>query len=103
MRLFKLYYFNLLDITPKLTESFNVVTTTKEEEYFVVYIKHPGISKVSFLLNLDRLNIPLPFFILGLETTNRTKSTSFTTITTTNKNKLNKRIKYLNSCNKTSY
>ena len=72
MIVYKLYYYNLLDISPKLLTTLNVLKATKEDQYFVVYLRLNHIlSKAKLIFKLDNLNIPLPYYIYVINTKTR--------------------------------
>lgn len=87
MIVYKLYYYNLLDISPKLLTTLNVLKATKEDQYFVVYLRLNHIlSKAKLIFKLDNLNIPLPYYIYVINT--KTRKANYSLINSHNVNKL---------------
>lgn len=94
MRIFKLYYTNLLEIIPKIFEVFQVFYITKEDNFFVIYLRYSPISKFNFLNLLFSLDINLPYYIYTIDTKTRINIESIFHVTPKNKTRLNKRINY---------
>lgn len=87
MIVYKLYYQNLLDITPTLFTKFNALKAAKEDQFFVVYLRlNHIISKAKLIFKLTNLNIPLPYYIYIINT--KTRKTNYSCINKHNVNKL---------------
>lgn len=83
----KLYYQNLLDISPKLLDKFPIIYTTQENGYFVPYMVNKGHkTKAQIKSFLIANNIPLPKYIYNVDMDSRSKSLSPFIITKFNKN-----------------
>lgn len=79
MIVYKLYYQNLLEISPKLLAEFQVFYARPEATAFAVFIKlGNNISKHRLLAKLASKDIPLPFYIYIIDTRNRKKCNLFT-------------------------
>lgn len=79
MIVYKFYYENLLDIIPRIFDNYQVLSTKKEYNYFVLFLKVPtNPSKFTILKRLDNLNIPKPFYIYTIDTKTRKKYNMYT-------------------------
>lgn len=79
MIVYKFYYQNLLDIIPKIFDNYQVLSTKKEYNFFVLFLLVPNNpSKFTLLKRLDNFDIPKPFYIYTIDTKTRKKYNMYT-------------------------